>query len=210
MREDAPNFDLLYGLAERQLGFFTAHQALAAGYSRPSHSYHVKIKDWQRWERGIYRLSRFPSIGRQDVMLAYLWCSDINGVPQGVVSHDTALEVHKLSTWITTKYHLTVPKGFRKRGESNFQVQLHCNDLAPCDVEVVSGFRATKPLKTIVDLLEFGHLESRHLKDALVQAWREYKILPNDIRQITLTDDQMQRFKALIEMTNDKSIMSLL
>jgi predicted transcriptional regulator of viral defense system len=205
-----PDYEALYESAERQMGFFTAPQAVAAGYSRPNHTYHVKTKDWQRFERGIYRLSHFPAMGRQDVMLAYLWCSNLTGKPLGVVSHDTALEVHNLSTWISSKYHLTVPKGFRKRGETGFQSQFHYADLSAQDVENIDGFRVTKPLRTIVDLLDWGRLDLRHLKDALSQAFDRYQILPEDIRQLTLSHEQSQSLRLLLGMFNDVEIQSLL
>jgi predicted transcriptional regulator of viral defense system len=147
-------------------------------------------------------------MGRQDVMLAYLWCSNLTGTPQGVVSHDTALEVHNLSTWISPKYHLTVPKGFRKRGETGFQAQFHYADLAAHDVEIIDGFRVTKPLRTIVDLLDWGRLDLRHLKDALSQAFDRYQILPEDIRQLTLSHEQRQSFKLLLSMFTDVEIHS--
>ena len=205
-----PDFEKLYRLAERQGGFFTAHQAVTAGYSRPNHTYHVKTKDWERCERGIYRLSHFPALGRQDVIVAYLWCSDIDGKPQGVISHDTALEVHKLSTWVSPKYHLTVKKGFRKRGESKFRVQFHYSELNLQDTEIVDGFRVTKPLRTIVDLLDWGQLELRHLKEALSQALQNYQILPDDIRQLPLSAEQIASFKRLLQMFSDPEIRGLL
>jgi len=205
-----PDYEALYQSAERQMGFFTAHQAVAAGYSRPNHTYHVKTRDWKRFERGIYRLSHFPSMGREDVMVAYLWCSNLAGKPQGIVSHDTALEVHNLSTWVSSTYHLTVPNGFRKRGESQFRVQLHQNDLPPHDVEFISGVRVTRPLRTIVDLLDWGQLELRHLKDALNQGFERYQILPEDIRQLKLTDEQRQSFRMLLSMFKDSEIRNLL
>lgn len=205
-----PDYGALYNCCEHQSGLFTAQQAIAAGYSRPNHTYHVKSGDWQRIERGIYRLTHFPIIGRQDVMLAYLYCCNLEGMPQGVVSHDTALEVHNLSTWVNSAYHLTVPKGFRKRGESQIRIQFHYNDLSPQDVETVFGMTVTKPLRTIVDLLDWGQLELRHLKDALNQAFERYLILPEDISQLELTQHQSQSFKLLLSMFNDSEIRSLL
>jgi predicted transcriptional regulator of viral defense system len=207
---DKPEFDRLYRFAERQLGFFTAHQAIASGYSRPSHTYHVKNGDWRRCERGIYRLTHYPSTRWQDVMIAYLWASDIAGKPQGVISHDTAFEVHGLSTWVSPRYHLTVPKRFRKRGESHFRVQFHPCDLPVQDIEVTNGFRVTKPLRTIVDLLDWGQLEMRHLKDGLRQALDRNLILPEDIRQLKLTDDQKASFKTLLNLFSDEKIQDLI
>jgi hypothetical protein len=45
-REDARS--KLFAVAERQAGYFTATQALEAGYSHASQSYHRKVGNWHR------------------------------------------------------------------------------------------------------------------------------------------------------------------
>src|ERR1035441_2457066 len=46
----------LFEIAEAQQGFFTTKQAKAAGFAENTHSYHVKVGNWIREYRGIYRL----------------------------------------------------------------------------------------------------------------------------------------------------------
>ncbi len=60
---------MLYELATAQGGFFTARQALAAGYRDNVHSYHVRSGNWIREARGVYRLNRYPLHSRPDLMV---------------------------------------------------------------------------------------------------------------------------------------------
>ena len=53
----------LYEIAESQQGFFTAKQAIRAGFAEKVHAYHVKAGNWIREHRGIYRLAEFPRSG---------------------------------------------------------------------------------------------------------------------------------------------------
>ena len=52
----------LYDVAERHSGYFTVAQALDAGYSRASQSYHHKAGNWLRDGWGIYRLAHLPHV----------------------------------------------------------------------------------------------------------------------------------------------------
>jgi len=72
----------LYEIAQSQQGFFTAKQAIRAGYAEKVHTYHVKAGNWIREHRGIYRLTEFPSSERPDLMLWYLWSQNRREVPQ--------------------------------------------------------------------------------------------------------------------------------
>jgi hypothetical protein len=59
----------LYEIAETQQGFFTTKQAIHAGFGEKTHSYHVRVGNWIREHRGIYRLAEFPTTDRPDLML---------------------------------------------------------------------------------------------------------------------------------------------
>jgi hypothetical protein len=45
----------LFAIAEAQGGFFTAKQVEDAGFDRTNHAYHLRVGNWQREHRGIYR-----------------------------------------------------------------------------------------------------------------------------------------------------------
>ena len=55
-----PDSEQLFEITEAQQGYFTAGQAVEAGYARSTHSYHVDAGNWLREYRGIYRLRRYP------------------------------------------------------------------------------------------------------------------------------------------------------
>src|SRR5258708_11585492 len=59
----------LYEIAQSQQGFFTTKQATRAGFAEKTHAYHVKVRNWIREHRGIYRLADFPTAERPDLML---------------------------------------------------------------------------------------------------------------------------------------------
>ena len=71
-----------YDVAERQARCFTASQALEAGYSHASQSYHHKAGNWLRDGWGIYRLAHFPHVAGEDFVRLMLWSRDRAGVMQ--------------------------------------------------------------------------------------------------------------------------------
>jgi predicted transcriptional regulator of viral defense system len=91
-------------------------------------------------------------------------------VPQGVYSHETALRVFDLSDNMPTKLHMTVPVKFRRGAEIPAILVLRHADLEPIDVEEREGFRVTRPMRTILDLVAMGGLSSDLLKQAFEEA----------------------------------------
>src|ERR1700722_18108098 len=102
----------LYEIAQSQQGFFTTKQAIRAGISEKTHSYHVNVGNWIREHRGIYRLADFPNSERPDLLLLYFWSLDRQEHLDGIYSHDTALSLHELSDIMPSKLHMTVPREF--------------------------------------------------------------------------------------------------
>ena len=141
----ADSFNQLYEIADTQGGYFTARQALIAGYSDRMQTYHVTKGDWTREWRGIYKLRYYPDPRPDDLMLWYLWFSNREGVPQGVYSHDTALDLHELSTWTSSKTHMTVPKDFR-RSKTPSSLQLHYADVRPFEMVSLRKVPVTTPV----------------------------------------------------------------
>jgi predicted transcriptional regulator of viral defense system len=162
----------LYEIAESQQGFFTTKQAIRAGFAEKVHSYHVNARNWIREHRGIYRLAEFSAPERPDLMLWYLWSQNRQEVPQGTYSHDTALSLHELSDIMPSKLHMTVPKEFRRNSKIPEILVLHQAHLDTADVQEMYGVRVTRPLRTIVDLLQTGHVDRSQLKRAVDEAVR--------------------------------------
>jgi predicted transcriptional regulator of viral defense system len=173
----------LYEIAEGQQGFFTTKQAKAAGFAENTHPYHVQAGNWIREHRGIYRLASFPQGERPDLMLWSLWSRNRAEAVQGVYSYQTALSLHDLSDVMPAKLHMTVPMGFRRNSEIPRDIVLHYADLPAGDIEVAHGVRATKPMRTILDLVAGGEVPLATLRQALREGLRRGLIRGSEIAE---------------------------
>src|SRR5512139_4244058 len=139
MRHPQQNAQALYEVAAEQGGYFTAAQARQAGYAYSQQYFHVERGNWLRVDHGLFRLRDYPPGEREDLVRWSLWSRNQRGVPQAVVSHDTALTVHELSDVMPARVHLTVPPGFRKKMLDG--CVLHKGKLAPDDIEARLGYQ---------------------------------------------------------------------
>ena len=176
----------LFEFAEQQQGFFTAKQAKAAGFAENTHPYHVQAGNWIREYRGIYRLVLFPAADRPDLVLWALWSRNRNEEVEGVYSHHTALRLYELSDLSPAKLHMTVPTDFRRSSAIPGILVLHHADLPDSDVQTAQGFKFTRPLRTILDLIEAGTVEQRFIRQALRQAVDRGLITRQQIRNARL------------------------
>lgn len=160
----------LFEFAEQQQGFFTTKQAKAAGFAENTHPYHVQVGNWIREHRGIYRLTLFPAADRPDLVLWALWSRNRNEQVEGVYSHQTALSLFDLSDLNPAKLHMTVPTDFRRNSDVPGILVLHYADLPESDIQTAQGFKFTRPLRTILDLIEAGTVERSFVRQALRQA----------------------------------------
>ena len=173
----------LYQIAVDQQGFFTTKQVKAAGFAENTHTYHVQAGNWIREHRGIYRLASFPRAERPDQMLWSLWSRNREEIAQGVYSHHTALSLHDLSDVMPAKLYMTVPKGFRRNSEIPRVLVLHLADLPQSDIGDANGVRVTKPMRTILDLLEGGEVPPATLRQALREGLRRGLIRRSEIAE---------------------------
>ena len=162
----------LYEIAQSQQGFFTTKQAKRAGFAEKTHAYHVKVGNWIREHRGIYRMADFPTAERPDLMLWYLWSQNRQEVPEGTYSHDTALSLHELSDIMPSKLHMTVPKHFRRNSLIPEVLILHRADLNESDIEQMQAVRVTRPLRTVLDLLQTDHVDRSLIRQTIDEAMR--------------------------------------
>jgi predicted transcriptional regulator of viral defense system len=137
-------------IAGEQAGYFTAKQAMSAGYSYADQHYQTGSGNWSRIDRGIYRLANYPTFPlRDDLIVMSLLSADRSGEPQAVVSHESALAAHGMSDANPARIHLTVPSRYRKQMPPG--VVLHKASLSSTDWEQREGYRVTTPLRTILD-----------------------------------------------------------
>jgi predicted transcriptional regulator of viral defense system len=83
------------------------------------------------------------------------------------IATKTALSLHELSDIMPSKLHMTVPKKFRRNSQIPEILVLHRADLNQGDMQDAHGVRVTRPLRTILDLLETGRVDERHIGQAI-------------------------------------------
>ncbi len=153
----------LLSLAYGQAGYFTSAQALRVGYSYQAQKYHADHDNWERIDRGIYRIPDWP-VGPDDAYVRWsLWSGN-----RGVVSHATALSVHGLSDIDPARIHLTVSPGFRQRDEA---LIIHVADLLESDIDQRDGWAVTTPVRTLLDVAN-DDTSQEHVDKAVDDALR--------------------------------------
>jgi predicted transcriptional regulator of viral defense system len=166
-RDPRENARALYRIAAAQGGYLTAAQARQVGYAYSQQHFHLSRGNWLKIDRGLFRLRDFPPGEREDLIRWSLWSHNQKGVPQAVVSHDTALAVHALGDVMPERIHLSVPRGFRKSVPPG--CVLHKADLTPKEIESRTGYRVTTPLRTLLDVADSA-LSQEHLDKAVRDA----------------------------------------
>ena len=153
----------LVEIAAQQSGYFSANQALQAGYSYPAQHYHAAQGNWLRIGRGIYRLPEWPSSPHEDLVRWTLWSGQ-----QAVVSHESALAVHDLGDVNPAKVHLSVPLRFRAKAPG---VILHHAVVPATEKQEHIGFWVTTPLRSLIDIAS-GSLDLDQVVIAVAEAQR--------------------------------------
>lgn len=157
-------------IAEAQQGYFTSRQAAECGFSPTNFPRKVAQGKWQKERiRGVYRLANYPMTTRPELALWMLWSADKQGRPQGVWSHETALDIHGLSEVSPPKLHMSVPKSFRKATKTPNNICLHYVDtLTQSDTEIRQGYRVTKPLRTLTDIIRDRTTQTEQIEHAIL------------------------------------------
>jgi predicted transcriptional regulator of viral defense system len=146
--------DRLYEIAEAQGGFIAARQAVEAGISRSTLSYHARESNaLERVAHGVYRMRRFPTPPHGHVIAGWLALAHADGV----VSHESALELLDLTDLIADEIHVTLPRA--KRGlRAPPGVRSHFTDrlIDSRHRRSVLGIPVTSVERTVADLLRSG------------------------------------------------------
>ena len=171
----SPDHDALYHIAEAQAGYFTAAQARSAGFTRSLLSYHVGNGLFERIQRGVYRLKRFPATPHEDLFVACLRVG-----PQAVVSHDSALALYELSDLLPAEIHLTAPRTTSRRHPG---LRLHTSRLESGEITQYNGLQVTTVPRTIVDVA-IGGLSNELVRQAIRQAVRRGLTTPDDLLKV--------------------------
>ncbi len=124
----------------------------------------------ERLGYGIYRFPRFPTSSLDVYMHATLWA---NG--RGVLSHDTALELHDLCDINPTRIHITVPVWYTPERQRGDLYTVHCEELAAEDVTKYEGIPIVREAVAIAQGIRSG-VPTYLLRQALETAARRGSI----------------------------------
>lgn len=197
MKSSREVYDRLYEIAADQNGYFTTKQAIAAGYADNTHPFHLKAGNWIREYRGIYRLAKYPTGDHPDMVLWHLWSRGRDEKPEGVYSHQTALSLYELSDINPSKLHMTVPSSFRRSSPTPGILVLHRGTIRKEDIEARQGFRVTRPLKTISDLLITRSVQMDHMQQAVRQAYQRGIITKDALERSKIPEQIKQEIEQL-------------
>lgn len=181
MPKRVANAQLLFEIAATQAGYFTAQQASAASYSRRNLAYHASTGRFERVSRGFYRIREFPALSHEDIVAAWVK----SGPSKAVVSHETALALHDLSTARPRKIDITLPREARPAGNrpqlSAVRIHTTTRSFRPGEVVHREGVRMTSPVRTIVDAAEAG-TGPEHIIEAVAQALARRLLTEKELR----------------------------
>ena len=158
---EKPDYDQLYAVAEGQAGYFSASQALEAGYSRERLSDLNARGRFQRVAHGVYRLAHFPGSPYEDLFIAWLRVG-----PNSVVSHESALGLYELSDVMPSEVHMIMPRTGSRRREG---LRLHTNELNENEITHLQGLPVTTVARTIRDVIQSG-LPQEFVEQAIREA----------------------------------------
>ena len=172
-----PDSSALHRLAYSQEGLFTARQAQGRGYSAQLLAHHARTGRFARVQRGLYRLSDYPTGEHEEIRAAWLAV----GMERAVVSHESALVLHELSDVLPNTVHLLVSREHRGvRPPAG--VTLHTASAAIPDDEITTrnGIRVSTPSRAIIDAASSGTAPEQ-IQMAIRQALEQGRTTPRQL-----------------------------
>ena len=148
-----------------QYGFVTSNDARSLGIDQKRLVDMERRGTLERVARGLYRFKIVPRTGREHLMEAVLWPRRI----RGVLSHDTALELHDLCDINPTKIHITVPRRYRINRAIPATYSIHHRDLPDSDRTFIEGIAVVTPARSIEDAIE-THVDPKLIDQAIETA----------------------------------------
>lgn len=170
----------LWDVAVDQYGYVTSTDARRLGINTVELGKLAARGQIEHVSYGIYRFPQLPVTPLDSYMLATLWA---NG--RGVLSHDTALDLHDLCDINPSKLHITVP-GRRPERQGGEQYVVHSE---PLDEDEVTRHEAI-PIVTVAKAIAQGissGVSTHLLTQALRTAQDRGAITPAE--HLRLTED---------------------
>ena len=156
--------DLLVERAAEQHGYVTTRDAQEIGVDPAQLRLMAARGRLVRVARGVYRVELLPRGEFDDLAAAVAW-----SLGRGVISHASALTLHRLSDVNPAWIHLTVPRENYPRAAGGHLYRLHRRLVPAEDVTKVDNIPVTTVARTIHDCLE-GGVDSRQIRRAVDDA----------------------------------------
>ena len=93
---------------------------------------------------------------------------------------------------------MTVPSGFRRNSVVPKILTLHYADLTDADVQTAQGFKFTRPLRTILDLITEGAVERDFIRQSLRQAIERGLVTRQQVRTTQLDEPARKIVEAVL------------
>ena len=193
----------IFEIASQKQGYFTAKQALQAGFSYRMQYHYKHASHWLEIERGVFRLAQYPNSPSEDLVRWSLWSRNRADNPQAIISHQTALSIHELSDVMPAKVYLTVPTTFRKKIPEGCII--YKSVINSDEIEQREGFRITNPLRTIIDVAE-GNLSMDHLEQAVRDACDKGFLRPINIINAKMSNKANRKIETVFNNIKKRSI----
>jgi len=168
--------NILFERAFDQYGFVTADDARTLDIDQQRLVEMERRGTLERVARGLYRFKAIPYGDRDQLMEAALWPRRT----RGVLTHDTALELHELCDINPAKIHITVPRRYRINREIPAAYALHHRDLADEDRATLEGLPTVTPGRAILDAIE-AHIDPKLVEQAIYTVRRRGLVRGKDL-----------------------------
>jgi len=159
-------WDLLVERAAEQHGYVTTHDARDLGIDPTQLRLMAARARLEHAGRGVYRVL-LPRGEHDDLAAAVAWT-----LGRGVVSHESALQLHGLADVNPSRIHLTVPRNNHPRAAGGELYRTHRRELAPSAITHVDTLPVTTVAQTIRDCIATG-TDPYQLRLAIDQAERD-------------------------------------
>ena len=168
-------YNALAEIAIDQHGYVTVRDAERHGVDPHRLIEMAKRGTIERVAHGVYRMPVIPPTGLEQLMEATLWPRG-----KGVLSHETALDLHDLCDVNPSKIHLTVPRAYRLTREVPPLYTIHRRDQDPAETTRHEGIAVVTPQRAILDGIE-THMRGDLLHQAVETARRRGLIGRGDL-----------------------------
>jgi predicted transcriptional regulator of viral defense system len=175
-------YTALFGLATDRYGYVTQEDAADEDFTPQTLDAMVRRGVAERVGWGLYRFIAFPPNQLDQYMEATLWPRPA----RGVLSHETALDLHDLCDVNPKNVHVTVPKHYRTNRTVPELYVLHRRDLAKNEQILYEGIPIVTPARAILDAIE-AHLRGDLIATAIETAQGRGLLRPAELRQIENT-----------------------